>query len=451
MDKKVNHGVIPLLFVGVLMGALDISIVGPAIPSIESFLHIDSRFSSWIFSIYVLFNLVGISLFARLSDKFGRRIIYSISILIFALGSLLVSVTDTYSALLIGRGIQGFGASGIFPVASAVIGDLYPKEKRGQLLGLLGAVFGIAFMIGPFMAGLILNYFSWNVLFLINLPISAGLIYYSNRLLPNYFVSKTTRIDWKGILLLGIALAGFTFAINNFRLSEGSGYGNGWIWAAAAISLISLILLLFIERQNEHAILKLDFFRNPTIVITGIVAMVCGLVQACFVFIPKYSVTAFGVSPSAASFMLVPFVLATAVGSPVFGKMIDKIGVKPVLLMGILSAFVGFASLATLGHLKYMFYASGVFVGLGLSILAGSSLRYIMLSVTLPEDRATSQGMLTIFTSTGQLIGAALFGLILGSVRTGNPFVYIFTVTAVALISVLALATTLRFEANRMQ
>ncbi len=446
MEHKKTRGIIPLLFVGVLMGALDISIVGPAIPSIEKLLKISSQYSSWIFSIYVLFNLVGISLFAKLSDKFGRRIIYILSILIFASGSLIVSITDTYGYLLLGRAVQGFGASGIFPVASAVIGDLYPKEKRGRLLGLLGAVFGIAFMIGPLMAGIILNYFSWNVLFLINLPISVGLIYYSNKLLPNYIISKTAKIDWMGILFLGLFLAGFTFSINNFRLSEGNGYGNVWIWSSAAVSFVSLILLLITERRTEHAIIKFDFFRNPTIIITGIIAMVCGLVQACFVFIPKYSVLTFDVTSSSASFMLIPFVFATAVGSPIFGRMIDKYGVKPILLLGILLSFVGFSMLTLLGNVVYLFYTSGVFVGLGLSILAGSSLRYIMLSVTMPEDRATSQGMLTIFTSSGQLIGSALFGLILGSVHSGNPFVFVFMTAAIALLAVLILATRLRFS-----
>lgn len=440
MEK--NRGIIPLLFVGVLMGALDISIVGPAIPSIEKFLNISSQYSSWIFSIYVLFNLVGISLFAKLSDKYGRRKIYILSILIFALGSLLVSITDTYGFLLMGRAIQGFGASGIFPVASAVIGDMYPKEKRGQLLGLLGAVFGIAFMIGPLMAGVILNYFSWNVLFLINLPISIGLIYYSNKRLPNYIISETTSIDWLGILFLGLFLAGFTFSINNFKM----GAAGIWIWLATGIALISFVLLLLTERSKEHAIIKFEFFRNPTIIITGIVAMVCGLVQACFVFIPKFSVHTFAVSSSSASFMLLPFVLATAVGSPVFGKMIDKYGVKPILLLGILLSLIGFSMLTLVGNVIYLFYASGVFVGLGLSVLAGSSLRYIMLSVTLPEDRATSQGMLTIFTSTGQLIGSALFGLILGSVSTRNPFTLVFLSAAIALLAVLLLATKLRFS-----
>ena len=444
MENKGTRGIMPLLFVGVLMGALDISIVGPAIPSIEKVLKITSQYSSWIFSIYVLFNLVGISLFAKLSDKYGRRRIYIISILIFAFGSLVVSLTNSYDYLLLGRAIQGFGASGIFPVASAVIGDLYPKEKRGQLLGLLGSVFGIAFMIGPLMAGIILNYFSWNVLFLINLPISAGLVFYSYRILPNYIISNKAKIDWKGIIFLGLFLAGFAFSINNLRLSETGGFQNKWILLSIGGSLVSFILLVLTERKQAHPIIKFSFFRRSTIVITGIIAMVSGLVQACFVFIPKYSVQTFSVTSSEASFMLVPFVLATAIGSPIFGKMIDKYGVKPILILGIVLNFIGFALLTASGKALLLFYTSGVFIGLGLSILAGSSLRYIMLNVTKPEDRAVSQGMLTIFTSSGQLIGAAIFGLILGSVSSANPFKFVFLTAATSLFFVLLLAYRLR-------
>ena len=158
------------------MGALDISIVGPAIPSIEEKLVIQPRLLGWIFSIYVLFNLSGVSLFARLSDIYGRRNIYIISLGIFALGSLLVSISQSFTTLLIGRAVQGFGASGIFPVASAVVGDLFPPEKRGRVLGLIGAVFGLAFLIGPVIAGILLKYFEWSVLFLINIPIALVLI-----------------------------------------------------------------------------------------------------------------------------------------------------------------------------------------------------------------------------------------------------------------------------------
>ena len=152
VKSKTTTPILILLFVGVLMGALDISIVGPAIPSIEKALHEGARDLSWIFSIYVLFNLVGISLMAKLSDAYGRRWIYILAVAIFGIGSLVVSLSHDTIMLLVGRAIQGFGASGIFPVASATIGDVFPVEKRGRALGLIGAVFGIAFILGPFIA-----------------------------------------------------------------------------------------------------------------------------------------------------------------------------------------------------------------------------------------------------------------------------------------------------------
>ena len=176
MDESKNRKIIGLLFVGVLMGALDISIVGPALPSIETSLKIPAQYLGWIFSIYVLMNLIGVSLFARLSDIHGRRKIYILALAIFGLGSLWVALSHQFSSLLVGRAIQGFGASGIFPVASALVGDLYPPEKRGRILGIIGAVFGLAFLMGPFIAGILLNFYTWNVLFLINIPISLIII-----------------------------------------------------------------------------------------------------------------------------------------------------------------------------------------------------------------------------------------------------------------------------------
>jgi len=445
-SKNQLRGVMPLLFTGVLMGALDISIVGPAIPSIEEALQISSRSSGWIFSIYVLFNLVGISLFARLSDIYGRRKIYALAVVIFAAGSLLVALSTSTTMLLTGRAVQGFGASGIFPVASAVIGDLYPVEKRGRLLGMLGAVFGLAFMIGPFMAGVLLKYFSWNSLFMINLPVSVFLVYFSLRLLPSERIANSVKIDWKGIIFLGLFLLGFAFGINNIEwISEGK-WGSVLIILSFLLSALSLGLLIIFEKKAAVPIIKLAFFRNRVIFITGVIAAVTGLIQASFVFIPKFSVETFAVSSSKASFMLIPFVVATALGSPVFGRMIDKFGVKPILVLGIILNLAGFSLMSVNGENLYLYYISGELIGLGLSVLAGSSLRYIMLNAVGPEDRAVSQGMLTIFTSSGQLIGSALFGFILGGFSVSVGFRYLFLTAAFALLFALIMSLRLKFE-----
>jgi EmrB/QacA subfamily drug resistance transporter len=435
MENKENNKVIALLFVGVLMGALDISIVGPAIPSIEKSLVIDERFAGWIFSIYVLFNLIGISLFARLSDIFGRRKIYMTALAIFAAGSLLVSFTTNFDMLLIGRAIQGFGASGIFPVASAIVGDLFPVEKRGRILGLIGAVFGIAFLIGPFIAGVMLHFFPWNSLFLINLPISAVLIYYSYKILPDTTVTGVNKIDWGGIITLGLALASFTFALNKIDVNNLT-FSEPWVNGSFILFLLSSALFFWLESNTKNPIIKFSFFSNKQIVIAGIIAFVTGLVQACFVFIPRYSVGSFHVTPSAASFMLVPFVLATAVGAPVFGRMIDKFGVRIILIIGLILTAAGYYLLGISANSTTFYYISGIIMGLGLSVLSGSSLRYIMLNNTNIEDRAISQGMLTIFISVGQLIGTAAIGLMLATYSESMAYKYSF-LGAAFLLSIL--------------
>lgn len=415
---KHNRRILAILFTGVLMGALDISIVGPAIPSIESALSVEPRVLGWIFSIYVLFNLSGVSLFARLSDIFGRRNIYIISLSIFALGSLIVSLSENFTVLLTGRAVQGFGASGIFPVASAVVGDIFPKEKRGRVLGLIGAVFGLAFLIGPVIAGVLLSYFKWHVLFLINIPIAILLIIASWKYIPVNRVVTSGKFDWKGILLLGLMLASFTYGINNLRSEDlYASITSPDVLYFLVGAVVLMIATILVERKADNPVVRLSYFRKRQILIVGVIAMATGFVQSSFVFIPDFTVGVFGVTASRASFMLVPLVLATAIGSPLFGRIIDMIGSKIVIIIAIFLAATGFFLLKSTEINYTIYYISGACIGLGLSVLSGSSLRYIMLNETTATDRAVTQGMLTIFISVGQLTGASLIGVLIA----GNP------------------------------
>ncbi len=427
MKEKKTTGILLVLFVGVLMGALDISIVGPAIPSIEHVISMDKKALAWIFSIYVLFNLSGISLMAKLSDRYGRRIIYILSITIFAVGSLVFSLSDSYAILLAGRAIQGFGSSGIFPVASAVIGDIFPPEKRGRALGMIGSVFGIAFIIGPVIAGIILKFLPWNYLFLINLPVAVFVILKSLAVLPGKVAKDNNPIDWKGIILLSTFL--FVFSFTLYRVSPAGilqSLRSTYFIGLSAGSIILFILLLRSEKRAADPVVNLSFFENRQLVLALIIATGTGIFQASFVFIPDMAVTAFKVNSSRASFMLIPSVIAIAIGAPLWGRLIDKIGSRIVITTGLVFASAGLFLVSRINDETWIFYLAGILFGFGLSALVGSSLRYVALNEVSSSERATSQGMMTIFINTGQIIGSVLIGVIATSADKMDGFHHAF-------------------------
>ena len=170
-QQEGRRGVVQILFLGVLVTALDIAILGPALRSIGVSFNVDTRTVAWVFIIYTLFTQLGVPFTTRLSDQFGRRFSFTWSIGVFIAGLLVVVSSSSFSGLLAGRSLQGIGASGILPVASALIGDLYPVQKRGRMLGLIGAVFGISFIIGPAIGGILIKY-GWQWLFLVTLPLA---------------------------------------------------------------------------------------------------------------------------------------------------------------------------------------------------------------------------------------------------------------------------------------
>ncbi len=414
-DARARRGILGLLFLGVLMGALDIAIIGPALPAIREAFGVDERAAAWTLTVYVLFNLIGTPIMAKLSDARGRRAIYVLAVSVFALGSLMVALARTFPLLILGRAVQAFGAGGIFPVASAVIGDVFPVEKRGSALGLIGAVFGIAFLVGPILGGVLLM-FGWPLLFLINLPLAALVIAGALRLLPATRSERQRSIDVPGMVLLSALLFALAFGLNRLdagRLAASLASPQVWPFLLGAAALAPLFWLR--QRRAMDPILRPGLFRSRQVAIASAVALGAGLSEASVVFVPALLVAAFGVTTSQASFMLVPVVLAMAVGAPVSGRMLDRFGSRRVIAAGTALSGAGMLAVGAAEPTPAAFYAAGIVIGLGLAALLGSSLRYVMLNEAPPAERGSAQGVLTLFTSIGQLTGAALVGALVAS------------------------------------
>ena len=418
MKEQQSSRVLLVLFLGVLMGALDIAIVGPALPAIRSsFAGTGERSLAWIFSAYVLFNLIGTPVMAKLSDMFGRRLIYAIDIGLFAVGSLIVATAPAFSFVLIGRAVQGFGAGGIFPVASAVIGDTFPPERRGSALGLIGAVFGLAFVIGPALAGLILTIGSWHWLFLINVPIALIVMAFGLKLLPGRVKRPVERFDWLGMAALALTLSAFTFALNNIDTAH---FGATIVGIRVLPFLISAIVFGFItariERTAANPILPASLFQSGQLRIGYALTTGAGVGEAAVVFMPLFAIAALsGLKQGQASFLLLPVVLAMAVASPVSGRLLDRFGSKAVIVSGLAVTTIGIFLLSITAGSLTMFIISGALMGFGLSSLLGAPIRYITLNEVAQEDRSAAQGVITVFTSAGQLAGAAVIGAVAAS------------------------------------
>jgi EmrB/QacA subfamily drug resistance transporter len=431
-----TNPVMLVLFIGVLMGALDIAIVGPALPAIQKSFGVDERASAWVFTIYVLFNLIGTPLMAKLSDRFGRRSIYVLDVSLFAIGSLLVAVSPNFAVLLIGRAIQAFGAGGIFPVASAVIGDTFPPEKRGAALGLIGAVFGMAFLIGPLLAAALIG-FGWHWLFLINLPIAAVVIVLSLRVLPTARSLEPKAFDWPGVVSLGTLLACVALAVSQLDSKNLiSSLTSIQVWPLLLAAVILIWVFSSLEQRAEDPVIHPRLLRSRQVVLTTIFAAGAGLGEAGMVFLPALAVTALGMSTQTSSFMLLPVVLALAIGSPLAGRMLDRVGSRAVVIAGLLCLVVGTVLYWLLAENLVWFIVAGAFVGFGLAALLGAPLRYILLNEARASDRAAAQGLLTVFTSIGQLFSGALVGAIAasqggGAVGYKAAFLAIGAVTAI--------------------
>ena len=416
MDSKNRNQILAVLFIGVLMGALDIAIVGPALPSIRSQFGVSDRLLAWIFSVYVLASLIGTPLMAKLSDQFGRRTIYVLDIGLFALGSLIVALSSAFPLVLIGRAIQGFGSGGIFPVATAVIGDVFPAEKRGSALGLIGAVFGIAFLVGPLLGALVLAIASWHWLFFLNLPIALLVIILSLRVLPVSRAAENKTFDWAGMAVLALMLASLSWGINHLDAQR---------FLASLVSLevlpffIGFAVLLFIfvaiERRAVNPIVPLTLFDRKQLRLTYALSAGAGIGEASLVYISLLAVMnlgAYGITDEKGSWMLMPVVLAMAFGSPMAGRLLDRFGSRTVIMVGTLIMTAGMFMLGLMATSLWFFILSGILIGVGMSALLGAPMRYIMLNEARISERSVAQGVLAVFTSAGQLVGSTLTGAI---------------------------------------
>ncbi len=449
MESTNKKALMALLLAGVLMAALDLAIIGPALPAIQAEFGMTTRGLAWLFNLYVLGQLVGTPLLAKMSDRLGPRPIYITSIFLFAVGSLLLVIGPDVKWLFIGRVIQGFGGAGIFPVAVAVIGDVFPPEKRGSVLGLLGAVFGIAFLIGPILGGILLQ-FAWQWLFLINIPIAMALIIGAWRLLPKGTVGKDHKpFDLGGAVTLSVGLTSLAIAITNadttnllVSLTEMQ------VWPFLLCFAVLVPWFWRLEKSAADPIIKPAFFENRQITMAVSISLGIGAMQSAGAFFPALAVSAMGITAANAAWLLLPGVLCTTIASPLVGASINRVGTRAPILCGLTFIATGYMIFGLVDVTVAVFITASCVAGLGFAAALGAPIRVVVLNEARPEDRGAAQGLLNVSLNIGQLLGAALVGGITASKGGGAPgYQATYTVMGAMTFVLITLALRLRPKA----
>jgi MFS family permease len=300
---------------------------------------------------------------------------------------------------------------------------------------LLGAVFGLAFLIGPILGGLLLP-FGWKWLFLINLPIAAVLIWGAFALLqPGSDRRDVKPIDWSGGLLLSIGLTALAVAVTNFNSAAviaSLTSVNVWPWLLCFVVLAPIYWR--IEKQAADPIIRPAFFTNDQIRLTTIISFGVGAMESGTIFFPLLAVSAMGVSDSVAAWLLLPGVLATTIASPVIGTVVHKLGSRLIVSLGLLCLLIGLLMYGLLTITITVFIIGGVIAGLGFAAALGAPLRMVLLNEAPPEDRTAAQGLLNVFLAIGQLLGAAIVGGVAAS-RGGGTAGYQTALVVLAVIT----------------
>lgn len=403
------------LMAGMLLAALDQTIVSTALPTIVGELGgLDHL--SWVVTAYLLTTTVSTPLYGKLSDLYGRKLMFQAAIVIFLIGSVLCGVAQNLGQLIAFRGIQGVGGGGLMAMAFAIIGDVVSPRERGRYTGYLGAVFALSSVAGPLLGGFFVDHLSWRWVFYVNLPIGIVALFVTSSVLRLPFTRRDHRIDLEGAALLVVGVSALLLALvwggNEYE------WGSTTIVGLLAASAVLLTIFVIWEGRAEEPILPLRLFRGRVFTIGVLLSFVIGASMfGAIVFLPLFLQVVTNASATNSGLLLLPLMaglMTTSVGS---GRVIARTGhYRRWPMAGMLTSAAGMALLSTMDAETSRLESSLYMVVLGLGIgMVMQVLVLAMQNASEPQDMGVVTSSANFFRSLGGSMGISVFGAIFAS------------------------------------
>ena len=348
------------------LASMESTVVATAMPTIASELGGLEHYS-WVFSAYMLASTTTVPLYGKLSDLYGRRRLYILAMAIFLTGSVLCGQAGTMTELVLARGLQGIGAGGIMPLAFIMIGEMFSLEQRARMQGLFSGVWGVSSIAGPFLGGILVDQFSWQWVFYINIPfglLAAGLVGFAWQ--DQIHAHGKPVVDYAGAILLTVSVVTLMLG-----LSLPLGSSNSWTLIAASVLLFAL--LLWTESRAADPILPLHLFRERLFTVAILHGVLTGWAMfGSISFVPLFVQSVLGTSATKAGITVSPMLLGWVVASIIGTRLLLKVGYRRLAILGTglltIGAFLMSRADANISQPLLMFYVSLMGIGMGFSI-----------------------------------------------------------------------------------
>lgn len=409
MDRK--WWTLVVVCAATFMLLLDVTIVIVALPEIQHGLHGTFSDVQWVVDAYAL-TLASLLLTAgALADRYGRKRLFVIGLVIFTLGSLLCGLAQSPLMLTISRSAQGVGGAILFATSLALLAQSFRGKERGVAFGVWGAITGVAVALGPILGGLITSGISWRGIFLVNLPIGVAAVIVTLRSVDESKTPGASRPDWAGFILLTVGLVTLVYGL--IRASETS-WGNSEVISCLCAAGVVLLAFFIVEAKVAHPMFDLSLFRTPTFS-GGLIAAFAmnGSLYAMLLYLVLYLQDDLGYSALDTGLRLLILSGGTMISATIAGRLTSHMPVRWLIGPGLLMVGIGLFLMAGINattdwtHLIPGFIVAGIGSGLVNPPLASTAV-----GVVAPNRSGMASGVNTTFRQIGIAVGIAVYGTI---------------------------------------